>query len=43
MRERAILVGGDLQIESRPGHGTSVRLTVPDRPATRFRDGKLTP
>ncbi|MBK5231865.1 MAG: sensor histidine kinase [Thermoleophilia bacterium] len=31
MRERAILVGGDLQIESRPGHGTSVRLTVPDR------------
>lgn len=30
MRERAILVGGDLQIESRPDHGTSVRLTVPD-------------
>jgi len=33
MRERAILVGGELTIESRPGHGTSVRLTVPDRPA----------
>ena len=33
MKERAILVGGDLQIESRPGHGTSVRLTVPDRAA----------
>lgn len=33
MRERAILVGGDLQIESRPGHGTSVKLTVPDRTA----------
>lgn len=32
MRERAILVGGDLQIQSRPGHGTSVRLTVPLRP-----------
>lgn len=31
MRERAILVGGDLKIESRPGHGTSVRLTVPER------------
>ncbi|MGK2931293.1 MAG: sensor histidine kinase [Solirubrobacterales bacterium] len=31
MRERAILVGGDLQIESRPDHGTSVRLVVPDR------------
>ena len=33
MRERAILVGGDLAIESRPEHGTSVRLTVPNRPA----------
>ncbi len=31
MRERAILVGGDLQIESRPDHGTTVRLVVPDR------------
>lgn len=35
MRERAILVGGDLQIESRPGHGTTVRLTVPDHPESR--------
>jgi len=33
MRERAILVGGDLQIESRPGHGTTVRLLIPDRTA----------
>ncbi|HTU14564.1 MAG TPA: sensor histidine kinase [Solirubrobacterales bacterium] len=33
MRERAILVGGDLQIESRPDHGTSVKLTVPDLPS----------
>lgn len=31
MKERAILVGGDLQIQSRPDHGTVVRLTVPDR------------
>ncbi len=31
MRERAILVSGDLQIESRPGRGTEIRLTVPDR------------
>ncbi len=31
MRERAILVGGELNIESRPDHGTSVRLTVPVR------------
>ena len=26
MRERALLVGGELTIESRPGHGTTVRL-----------------
>jgi two-component system sensor histidine kinase UhpB len=29
MRERTLLVGGELTIESRPGHGTTVRLTVP--------------
>jgi two-component system, NarL family, sensor histidine kinase UhpB len=29
MRERALLVGGELTIESRPGRGTTVRLTVP--------------
>jgi two-component system sensor histidine kinase UhpB len=29
MRERALLVGGELTIESRPGRGTRVRLTVP--------------
>jgi two-component system sensor histidine kinase UhpB len=29
MRERALLVGGDLQIESRPDIGTRVRLAVP--------------
>lgn len=29
MRERALLVGGELTIESRPGRGTNVRLTVP--------------
>jgi len=31
MRERAILVGGDLDIESRPDRGTTVRLSVPIR------------
>lgn len=31
MRERAILVGGEIDIESRPGHGTTVRLHVPAR------------
>lgn len=29
MRERALLVGGELAIESRPGAGTKVHLTVP--------------
>ncbi len=29
MRERALLVGGDLQVTSRPDFGTSVRLRVP--------------
>lgn len=29
MRERALLIGGELAIESRPGRGTTVRLTVP--------------
>jgi two-component system, NarL family, sensor histidine kinase UhpB len=29
MRERVLLIGGELTIESRPGHGTTVKLTVP--------------
>jgi two-component system sensor histidine kinase UhpB len=29
MRERALLVGGDLEVTSRPGQGTRVRLYVP--------------
>jgi two-component system sensor histidine kinase UhpB len=29
MRERALLVGGRLTIDSRPGQGTEVRLTIP--------------
>ena len=29
MRERALLVGGNLRLESRPGLGTTVRLRVP--------------
>ncbi len=33
MRERALLVGGELTIESRPGSGTTVRLTVPGESA----------
>ena len=33
MRERALLIGGELMIESRPGRGTTVRLTVPGESA----------
>jgi two-component system sensor histidine kinase UhpB len=33
MRERALLIGGALTIESRPGRGTTVRLTVPGESA----------
>jgi two-component system sensor histidine kinase UhpB len=29
MRERALLIGAKLTIESRPGHGTTVRLVIP--------------
>ncbi|HTR74751.1 MAG TPA: sensor histidine kinase [Solirubrobacterales bacterium] len=32
MRERALLVGGELTIESRPGAGTTVHLTIPESP-----------
>ncbi len=33
MRERALLVGGELTIESRPERGTTVRLTLPGESA----------
>jgi two-component system sensor histidine kinase UhpB len=33
MRERALLVGGDVEVESRPNDGTRVTLRVPLRPA----------
>jgi two-component system sensor histidine kinase UhpB len=33
MRERALLIGGELTIESRPGRGTTVRLMVPGESA----------
>lgn len=34
MKERAMLAGGDLVTESRPGSGTTIRLMVPVRTAT---------
>jgi signal transduction histidine kinase len=35
MRERALLVGGDVQVESRPDVGTRVSLKVPLQSADR--------
>jgi signal transduction histidine kinase len=31
MRERAVAVGGTLEIESAPGNGTRVRASIPVR------------
>jgi two-component system sensor histidine kinase UhpB len=31
MRERAMLIGADLSINGRPGHGTQVQLSIPTR------------
>jgi two-component system, NarL family, sensor histidine kinase UhpB len=42
MRERALLVGGALEIDSRPGKGTTVRLEVPAG-APADRDGDVAP
>ena len=47
MRERALLVGGDVQVESRPDVGTRVSLTVPlglaDTEAGWKRNGRTEP
>ncbi len=40
MRERALLVGGDIHVESRPGAGTRVLLTVPLDEADRASEWK---
>jgi len=34
MRERAALIGGDLQVLSQPGSGTHVSVRAPLRPST---------
>jgi two-component system sensor histidine kinase UhpB len=39
MQERAGLVGGSVQIDSAPGRGTTVRVTVPDRVGGREAGG----
>jgi two-component system CheB/CheR fusion protein len=38
MRERAALAGGSVNIESKPGAGTTVRLVIPARPRGRASD-----
>ncbi len=47
MRERALLIGAELRIESRPGQGTTVRLKVsappPDAEAGESRGGGVQP
>lgn len=40
MRERAILIGAELEIESTPGNGTSVFLRLPNRRRGRTNDRK---
>ncbi len=40
MRERALLVGGDMQVTSSLDSGTRVRLTVPLEPSDRSREWK---
>ena len=40
MRERALLVNGDLQVTSRPREGTSVRLNVPIGSGDAAEDGR---
>jgi len=42
MIERAALVGGNLQIESRPGHGTTLYLRVPTRTTEADRNEEVT-
>jgi len=40
MRERAVLVGGELQIESAPGNGTALTVRVPLSKATESAEAK---
>ncbi len=43
MRERAELVGGQLQIQSEPGHGTTIRLRLPLARSGRARETENEP
>jgi signal transduction histidine kinase len=40
MRERALLLGGELTITGAPGEGTSVRVRIPDTHPTAAKDDK---
>ncbi len=39
MSERALLIGGELHVESGPGEGTRVKVSVPARAGSEGRDG----
>lgn len=41
MRERALLLGGSLVVQSRPGHGTTVTLRLPLRNPSHAKDSRL--
>ena len=43
MRDRVAAVGGEVTIESRPGHGTRVRATIPLSDRARATDGAAAP
>jgi PAS domain S-box-containing protein len=40
MRERALLLGGELDISGAPGKGTTVRVRIPQGHPTQWEDGK---
>jgi signal transduction histidine kinase len=39
MEERATLLGGSVAIQSQPGHGTRVEMTIPYHPLAEVGDG----
>jgi signal transduction histidine kinase len=42
MKERAALIGGTLELESSPGHGTTIHVHVPVKPARKRKALQVT-